>query len=89
LSSILQTKHNCKSDSVLESIKNWCVAWWHSGQEEDSFEDFGDWCDFEGEQSYAEYGTPVSAETPVQSSVSRSVQLSFCLNLFENQIIFK
>jgi hypothetical protein len=56
---------------MLESIKTWCVAWWHSGQEEDSFEDFGDWVDYEGEQSYGEYGTPCSAETPVQSSVSR------------------
>lgn len=55
---------------MLESIKNWCVAWWHSGQE-DPFEDFGDWCDYEGEQSYAEYGTPSSVETPVASSVSR------------------
>lgn len=56
---------------MLESIKNWCVAWWHSGQEEDSFEDFGDWCDYEGEQSYGEYGTPCTSDTPVQSSVSR------------------
>lgn len=57
---------------MLESIKNWCVAWWHSGQEETDFEDFGDWCDYDGgEQSYAEYGTPCSVETPVASSVSR------------------
>lgn len=67
-----QTKpNNFKSDSVVESIKNWCVAWWHSGQEEDSFEDLNDWYDGEGEQSCGEYGTPCSAETPVQSSVSR------------------
>lgn len=56
---------------MLESIKNWCVAWWHSGQEEDSFEDFGDWCDYEGEQSYGDYNTQSTVETPVASSVSR------------------
>lgn len=57
---------------MIESIKSWCVAWWHSGQEEETFEDFGDWCDYEGEQSFAtEYGTPSSVDTPVASSVSR------------------
>ena len=68
---LLQTKQNNRSDSVLESIKNWCVAWWHSGQEEDSFEDIGDWCDYECEQSYADYATSSTVETPVASSVSR------------------
>lgn len=56
---------------MYESIKDWCVAWWHSGQDEDNFEDYNDWYEGEGDQSYADYGTPLSAETPVQSSVSR------------------
>lgn len=62
---------------MLESIKNWCVAWWHSGQEEESFEDIGDWCEYECEQSYGDYGTPSSVETPVASSVSRYEKLDY------------
>lgn len=64
---------------MFESIKNWCVAWWHSGQEEDSFEDFNDWYDGEGEPSYGEYSTPCTTETPVQSSVSRYERYKFII----------
>lgn len=58
---------------MLESIKNWCVAWWHSGQEEETIEEIGDWVDYE--QSYGEYETPSTVETPVASSVSRYLSL--------------
>ncbi|XP_056636745.1 muscarinic acetylcholine receptor DM1 isoform X1 [Diorhabda sublineata] len=50
----------------LWRIREWCVAWWHSGREESS--------DTE-EESPSEQGqgciTPVSLDTPLQSSVSR------------------
>lgn len=66
-----KTKQNIEPKSVYESIKDWCIAWWHSGQDEENFDEFTDWYDVEGDQSYADYGTPCSVETPVQSSVSR------------------
>lgn len=48
------------------SIKEWCIAWWHSGR--DYAEDYG----YEQEDpSDLGYATPVSIETPLQSSVSR------------------
>lgn len=47
-------------------IKEWCIAWWHSGREDS--EDYG----YEPEEpSDLGYATPVSIETPLQSSVSR------------------
>lgn len=46
-------------------IKDWCIAWWHSGR--DDSEDY-----YETEEpSDLGYATPVSIETPLQSSVSR------------------
>lgn len=47
-------------------IRAWCVAWWHSGRE-----DFEDDCEEPSDMGYA---TPVSIETPLQSSVSRYVE---------------
>ncbi|KPI95886.1 Muscarinic acetylcholine receptor DM1 [Papilio xuthus] len=47
------------------AIQAWCIAWWHSGRED--LED----TEPEEEPSDAGYATPVSVETPLQSSVSR------------------
>lgn len=44
-------------------IRAWCLAWWHSGRD-DYDEDLEDPSDMG-------YATPVSIETPLQSSVSR------------------
>lgn len=55
----------------------WCVAWWHSGREDDDEEE-----DIEGAESsrtghgYDEAITPLSAETPLTGTVSRSASLS-------------
>ncbi|CAG9857361.1 unnamed protein product [Phyllotreta striolata] len=52
-------------------VREWCVAWWHSGREDGS--------DTE-EESPSEQGqgcvTPVSLDTPLQSSVSRCTSLN-------------
>uniref|UniRef100_A0A1B0CJX4 G-protein coupled receptors family 1 profile domain-containing protein n=1 Tax=Lutzomyia longipalpis TaxID=7200 RepID=A0A1B0CJX4_LUTLO len=69
-SSIGQTdgnkRHPHKPQSCLGSVKDWCIAWWHSGREDS--EDYG----YEAEDpSDLGYATPVSIETPLQSSVSR------------------
>ncbi|CAH0552844.1 unnamed protein product [Brassicogethes aeneus] len=51
-------------------IRSWCVAWWHSGREDSDTE----------EESPSEQGqgciTPVSLDTPLQSSVSRCTSLN-------------
>lgn len=51
-------------------IRSWCVAWWHSGREESDTE----------EESPSEQGqgsvTPISLDTPLQSSVSRCTSLN-------------
>lgn len=51
-------------------IRSWCIAWWHSGREESDTE----------EESPSEQGqgciTPVSLDTPLQSSVSRCTSLN-------------
>ncbi|XP_022904385.2 muscarinic acetylcholine receptor DM1 isoform X2 [Onthophagus taurus] len=51
--------------SGLYRIRAWCVAWWHSGREDSDTE----------EESPSEQGqgciTPMSLDTPLQSSVSR------------------
>ncbi|XP_065157804.1 muscarinic acetylcholine receptor DM1 isoform X2 [Atheta coriaria] len=51
-------------------IRAWCVAWWHSGREDSDTE----------EESPSEQGqgciTPVSLDTPLQSSVSRCTSLN-------------
>lgn len=58
-------------------LKMWCVAWWHSGREDDDEEE-----DIEGAESsrtghgYDEAITPLSAETPLTGTVSRSASLS-------------
>lgn len=55
------TTHKCYG-----GIKEWCIAWWHSGREDS--EEYG----YEQEEpSDLGYATPVSIETPLQSSVSR------------------
>lgn len=50
-------------------LRNWCVAWWHSGRDDDD-------CDIEDTPSDMGYATPVSAETPLPSSISRGTSLS-------------
>lgn len=52
-------------------IQDWCVAWWHSGREEDLE------CDLDDTPSdIGGYATPVSVETPVTSCVSRCTSLN-------------
>lgn len=51
-------------------VKAWCVAWWHSGREDSDTEE-----DTPSEQNLG-YATPVSVETPLQSSVSRCTSLN-------------
>ncbi|CAG4935357.1 unnamed protein product [Parnassius apollo] len=53
-----------------KAIQAWCIAWWHSGRED--LED----TEAEEEPSDAGYATPVSVETPLQSSVSRCTSLN-------------
>lgn len=50
-------------------VREWCVAWWHSGREEYYEPD-------PEEPSDPGYATPVSIETPLQSSVSRCTSLN-------------
>ncbi|CAH0385693.1 unnamed protein product [Bemisia tabaci] len=50
-------------------FREWCVAWWHSGREEDPE-------DYEDIPSDMGYATPVSVETPLQSSVSRCTSMN-------------
>ncbi|KAK9880404.1 hypothetical protein WA026_010283 [Henosepilachna vigintioctopunctata] len=56
--------------SSIYRIRSWCIAWWHSGREESDTE----------EESPSEQGqgciTPVSVDTPLQSSVSRCTSLN-------------
>lgn len=47
-------------------VKDWCIAWWHSGRD-----DSDDYAYDQEEPSDLGYATPVSIETPLQSSVSR------------------
>ncbi|CAK9796476.1 Muscarinic acetylcholine receptor DM1 [Anthophora plagiata] len=57
-------------------LKMWCIAWWHSGREDEDEDDI------EGaESSRTGHGcdeaiTPLSAETPLTGTVSRSASLS-------------
>ncbi|KAI5699568.1 hypothetical protein M8J75_005152 [Diaphorina citri] len=52
-------------------IQEWCIAWWHSGREEDPD------CDLDDTPSdIGGYATPVSVETPVTSCVSRCTSLN-------------
>lgn len=50
-------------------VRDWCVAWWHSGREEDE-------PDIEDTPSDMGYATPVSVETPLPSSLSRGTSLN-------------
>ena len=55
--------------TLLGNIKDWCIAWWHSGREES---DDGGYNGYDQEEpSDLGYATPVSIETPLPSSVSR------------------
>lgn len=55
----------------------WCIAWWHSGREEEDDDE-----DIAGPESsrtgpgYEDTLTPLSAETPLPSTVSRCPSLS-------------
>ncbi|XP_017798015.1 PREDICTED: muscarinic acetylcholine receptor DM1 [Habropoda laboriosa] len=57
-------------------LKMWCIAWWHSGREDDDEDDI------EGAESsrtghgFDEATTPLSAETPLTCTVSGSASLS-------------
>lgn len=51
-------------------MKAWCVAWWHSGREDSDTEE-----DTPSEQNLG-IATPVSIETPLQSTVSRCTSLN-------------
>ncbi|KAI5639513.1 7 transmembrane receptor (rhodopsin family) domain-containing protein [Phthorimaea operculella] len=52
------------------AVRDWCVAWWHSGRED------VEETEVEEEPSDPGYATPVSVETPLQSSVSRCTSLN-------------
>ncbi|XP_065221422.1 muscarinic acetylcholine receptor DM1 isoform X2 [Planococcus citri] len=52
-------------------LRESCVAWWHSGNEDYELEDY--WDDTNSEVGV---GTPLSGETPLQSSVSRCTSLN-------------
>lgn len=56
-------------------LKMWCVAWWHSGREDEDDED-----DIGGPESSKagceETLTPISAETPITATESRCPSLS-------------
>ena len=53
----------------------WCVAWWHSGRDDEDDED-----DIGGPESskvgYEDTLTPISAETPITCTVSRCPSLN-------------
>lgn len=55
-----------KPYSCFGGVKEWCIAWWHSGRE-----DSDDFAYEQEEPSDLGYATPVTIETPLQSSVSR------------------
>lgn len=63
---------NKSAASFFGGIKDWCVAWWHSGREEsdDGYNGYE-----QEEPSDLGYATPVSIETPLPSSVSRQKNL--------------
>ncbi|XP_046745332.1 muscarinic acetylcholine receptor gar-3-like isoform X2 [Diprion similis] len=58
-------------------LKSWCIAWWHSGREDDDDDD-----EVGGPESsrtgvgWDETLTPISAETPLPSNMSRCPSLS-------------
>jgi len=58
-------------------LKLWCIAWWHSGRDDEDDDE-----EIAGQESsrtgagYEETLTPLSAETPLPSTVSRCPSLS-------------
>ncbi|KRF79526.1 muscarinic acetylcholine receptor DM1 isoform X1 [Drosophila virilis] len=70
-SSIKSTNTIKKPYSCFGSIKEWCIAWWHSGRE-----DSDDFAYEQEEPSDLGYATPVTIETPLQSSVSRCTSMN-------------
>nr|NP_523844.2 muscarinic acetylcholine Receptor, A-type, isoform B [Drosophila melanogaster]P16395.2 RecName: Full=Muscarinic acetylcholine receptor DM1 [Drosophila melanogaster]AAM68310.1 muscarinic acetylcholine Receptor, A-type, isoform B [Drosophila melanogaster] len=70
-SSIKSTNTIKKSYTCFGSIKEWCIAWWHSGRE-----DSDDFAYEQEEPSDLGYATPVTIETPLQSSVSRCTSMN-------------
>lgn len=60
-------------------VRAWCVAWWHSGREDSDTEE-----DTPSEQNLG-YATPVSVETPLQSSVSRCTSLNVIRDPYAQQ----
>ncbi|KAJ8974120.1 hypothetical protein NQ317_000650 [Molorchus minor] len=79
-SSVCVDHHRGKAPTLLNErrgwlagiwrIRAWCIAWWHSGREDSDTE----------EESPSEQGqdciTPISLDTPLQSSVSRCTSLN-------------
>ncbi|XP_073969916.1 muscarinic Acetylcholine Receptor, A-type isoform X2 [Rhodnius prolixus] len=65
---VLEPHHYHKKPRPLtwRWVREWCIAWWHSGREEVDND-----CELEDTPSDMGYATPVSVETPLQSSVSR------------------
>lgn len=58
-------------------LKMWCIAWWHSGREdEDDDEDIAGPESSRTGPGYEDTLTPLSAETPLPSTVSRCPSLS-------------
>lgn len=58
-------------------LKLWCIAWWHSGREdEDDDEEIAGPESSRTGAGYEETLTPLSAETPLPSTVSRCPSLS-------------
>lgn len=60
------------------SLKMWCIAWWHSGRddEDDDDEVGGPEASSRTAPGFDETLTPVSAETPFTSTVSKCPSLS-------------
>ncbi|EJY58035.1 AAEL017181-PA, partial [Aedes aegypti] len=60
-----------KPTTFFGGIKEWCIAWWHSGREDS--DEYG----YDAEEpSDLGYATPVSIETPLPSSVTRCTSLN-------------
>lgn len=53
-----------KATTCYGSIKEWCIAWWHSGRDYD--EHYG----YEADE-HSEYGYGITTDTSLPSSVSR------------------
>uniref|UniRef100_T1GT97 Uncharacterized protein n=1 Tax=Megaselia scalaris TaxID=36166 RepID=T1GT97_MEGSC len=61
-------------------IKEWCIAWWHSGRE-----DSDDYHYEMEDPSDLGYATPMSIETPLQSSVPRCTSMNI-MNPYSNNL---